>query len=103
MAAVISRRPPAQPTRILTQAWPIIVASAVEERRREIGLRMALGARAGQVVRFVLATSQASILAGVALGRVVAIAPARGPRGPITALRSKGTDQGQAHLENTTP
>jgi predicted permease len=49
-----------------------LFTQAVEERRREIGIRMALGARAAQVVGLVLKTTQRSILAGLGLGLLFA-------------------------------
>lgn len=47
---------------------------AVEERRREIGIRLALGAGASQVISLVLRTSQTSALIGVSAGLVLAMA-----------------------------
>jgi hypothetical protein len=45
-----------------------VFASIVEERRREIGVRMALGARGAQVVRLVLHRATIPVLAGLAAG-----------------------------------
>jgi macrolide transport system ATP-binding/permease protein len=53
-----------------------VFAYAVEERRREIGIRLALGARPAQVVRLVLRTSQAAALIGVTAGLLLSIAAA---------------------------
>jgi predicted permease len=50
-----------------TGVWAV-VAFAVTRRTRELGLRMALGARAGQVVGLVMRRGIATALAGVALG-----------------------------------
>jgi predicted permease len=54
-----------------------LFTQAVEERRREIGIRMALGAQSAQVVALVLKTSQRSVLTGLAVG--VALAAAGAP------------------------
>ncbi len=54
-----------------------LFTQAVEERRREIGIRMALGAQGAQVVALVLRTSQRSVLAGLVVG--VALASAAAP------------------------
>jgi predicted permease len=45
-----------------------VFAYAVQQRTREIGIRMALGARGPQVVRFVLVSSSRAIAAGVIIG-----------------------------------
>ncbi len=45
-----------------------VTSYAVSQRSREIGIRMALGARPGQVMRGVLASGMALVSAGVALG-----------------------------------
>jgi ABC-type antimicrobial peptide transport system permease subunit len=45
-----------------------VLASAVAQRTREIGIRMALGARPGDVVRMVLRFALAPVLAGLAIG-----------------------------------
>jgi ABC-type antimicrobial peptide transport system permease subunit len=47
-----------------------VVAYSVEQRTREIGLRMALGATRGQVVRFVLGANTRAVLGGLAIGLV---------------------------------
>jgi ABC-type antimicrobial peptide transport system permease subunit len=44
------------------------VGAAVARRRREIGIRMALGAQAGQVTRIVVGEACASVAGGLALG-----------------------------------
>jgi putative ABC transport system permease protein len=48
-----------------------VVAYSVAQRTNEIGLRIALGAQAGDVVRLILKHGLALALAGVALGAVV--------------------------------
>jgi putative ABC transport system permease protein len=54
-----------------------VMACGVAQRRREIGIRIALGARAGDVRRMVIRQSMRLVLTGVALGIPVAIAVGR--------------------------
>ncbi|HYL63432.1 MAG TPA: ABC transporter permease [Candidatus Methylomirabilis sp.] len=54
-----------------------VTAYAVAQRRKEIGIRMALGARKGQVLRLVLREGAALICIGTALGFSGAIAVAK--------------------------
>ena len=51
-----------------------VLAYAVRQRRREIGIRLALGARTSEVLRLVLVRGMAPTLAGVALGIAGALA-----------------------------
>ena len=53
------------------------IAYAVARRRREIGIRMAVGARAGDVVKLFLGEGLAIVVAGIACGLVLAYAAAR--------------------------
>jgi len=50
------------------------VASVVARRRREIGIRIALGAVPGQVARMVVAEMSAIVVAGLAVGVPIAVA-----------------------------
>ncbi len=54
-----------------------IIAYAVSQRTREIGVRVALGAEPSAVARLVLADSGRLVLVGVALGLVMALAATR--------------------------
>jgi len=70
-----------------------VVAYLVTQRRNEIGVRMALGARSGMVIRYVLVRGMSPVVAGVTLGVVGALAATRvlrallygiGPTDPVT-------------------
>ena len=54
-----------------------VIAYAVSQQQREIGIRIALGARPGSVVRMVLADGLRLTLVGVACGVVGALATTR--------------------------
>ena len=54
-----------------------IIAYGVEQRRREIGVRLALGARQSQVVRLVLNGGLRLVGSGLVLGSVIAIVAGR--------------------------
>ena len=61
-----------------------VTAYAVAQRRKEIGIRMALGARQGQVLRLVLREGAALVSVGTVLGFLGAFALAKG----LSALTS---------------
>jgi putative ABC transport system permease protein len=54
-----------------------VIAQGVAERRHEIGVRMALGATGGQIVRLFLRHGVIVVAVGIACGIVAAIAAAR--------------------------
>jgi len=54
-----------------------VMSSAVAQARQEIGLRMALGADAGAIVRMVIARGARLLLAGTAIGLVGSVAAGR--------------------------
>jgi ABC-type antimicrobial peptide transport system permease subunit len=58
-----------------------VVAFGVARRRREIGIRMALGANRGSVVRLMLGESAGYAAAGLAAGLVLALASSRVMKG----------------------
>ncbi|HEY5062708.1 MAG TPA: FtsX-like permease family protein, partial [Gemmatimonadaceae bacterium] len=51
-----------------------VIAHGVSQRRRELGVRVALGAQRGQVARMVLGEASRIALAGIAIGTVAALA-----------------------------
>jgi len=74
-----------------------VTAYAVASRRTEIGIRMALGARAGSAVRLVLARTSVLVTAGAVVGTVTSLWASRfvktliygiEPRDPMTLVGS---------------
>jgi len=54
-----------------------VLSYTIQQRRREIGIRMALGARAGQVSRLVMAEGIVPVIAGLVIGAAGAIGLSR--------------------------
>jgi predicted permease len=54
-----------------------LLAYSVERRTKEVGIRMALGARSGQVVAMIVNTASGLVLIGIALGLLAAWAASR--------------------------
>src|SRR5262249_32854955 len=54
-----------------------VFASAVQQRTKEIGIRVALGARPAQVIKLVIAGTSRAVLFGLLAGFVVAASAAR--------------------------
>jgi ABC-type antimicrobial peptide transport system permease subunit len=55
-----------------------VLSFSVNQRRQELGVRIALGATRGRVVRWVLAQASLQLLIGTALGVVLSLALGRG-------------------------
>jgi macrolide transport system ATP-binding/permease protein len=54
-----------------------VIAYSVEQRRREIGVRMALGAAPHQIVRFIVGANARAVLCGLAVGLAASLAVSR--------------------------
>ncbi len=54
-----------------------VVTARVAQRRQEIGVRMALGARPADVLRLVIGEGMAAVLAGIVVGLMAALAASR--------------------------
>jgi len=89
-----------------------VVASGVAQRRREIGLRIAIGARPAGILRLVVAQGMAVALAGMAGGELAALLLARwaarllfgiGAADPATLCQAAGILLGAALLACIVP
>ena len=58
-----------------------VFACAVRQRTREIGIRMALGARSTDVVRLIVAGHSRAVIIGFVVGLAGAVAASQGLRG----------------------
>jgi predicted permease len=63
-----------------------VIAYVMQRRRSEVGIRLALGARPGQVVRMVLAEAVVLVGAGIAAGAVLAVLAGRGSESLLFGL-----------------
>ena len=89
-----------------------VLAYGVTQRRREFGVRMALGARPGDVVRLVVRRGLALVAVGVGLGFVAALVAGRliagflfglDPADPVTLLAVPAALLGVALLASAVP
>jgi putative ABC transport system permease protein len=65
-----------------------VMSYAVAQRRIEIGLRMALGADRGQVLRMMIGNGMATIAVGLAVGLILALALTRLMRGLLFGVHA---------------
>ena len=65
-----------------------VTSYAVAQRQREIGLRMALGADRGQVMRMMIRSGMGTIAIGLAVGVVLALALTRLMSGLLFSVRA---------------
>ena len=63
-----------------------VIAYVMQRRRNEVGIRLALGARPGQVVRMVLIEAALLVAGGVAAGAVLAVLAGRGSESLLFGL-----------------
>jgi ABC-type antimicrobial peptide transport system permease subunit len=65
-----------------------VMSYGVAQRQREIGLRMALGADRGQVMRMMIRNGMGTIAVGLALGVILALTLTRLMSGLLFAVRA---------------
>jgi predicted permease len=63
-----------------------VIAYVMQRRRNEVGIRLALGARPGQVVRMVLLEASVLIAGGIGAGAVLAVLAGRGSESLLFGL-----------------
>ena len=89
-----------------------VMAYTVSQRTREIGVRMALGAQAGNVVRLVVRESGMTIVAGLAAGLLIALWAGRwiepmlyetSPRDPLVFIVASGVLAAAAIVASIVP
>ena len=68
-----------------------MLAYAVGQRTREIGIRLALGAKRGAVLRMVMTQAGRLAVAGVAIGLVVAVIASRALRSQLFEIAPTDT------------
>jgi putative ABC transport system permease protein len=66
-----------------------VVSHAVAQRRREIGVRLALGARPGAIVRMVVGHGTRPVLAGGLIGLLAAVAIAFGSASALSEIQAR--------------
>ena len=70
-----------------------VLSHAVNQRRREIGIRMALGARARDVLSHVLRNALTMILVGLGVGLAGAVGADQGGQGAAVRSVGAGSDR----------
>jgi putative ABC transport system permease protein len=63
-----------------------VIAYVMQRRRSEVGIRLALGARPGQVVRMVLVEAAVLVAGGIGAGAVLAVLAGRGSESLLFGL-----------------
>jgi predicted permease len=65
-----------------------VIAYIMQRRRNEVGIRLALGAQPGQIVRMVLRDAGVLVILGVAVGTALAVVAGRGAETLLFGLRA---------------